>query len=237
MRSRPFEPRAVARLAGVLWLACILIGVPGYFLVMPMIAQASAGSASAASIALSESQFRLGLVFNLLSGIVYLGATALLYPLLKPSGAVASFAAVCFGLAGVAFGALWPLVAVVPLNLIHGGAITSAAAQQMIGISMETAEQVSVIGLVFFGIQVVLIGSLIVRGQLVPRAIGLLLTAGGSSYVVGAITTLLSPDIGAGLLRVVMAIAVIGEGSLAAWLAARGVNETMWAKREALYGT
>ena len=47
------------------------------------------------------------------------------------------------------------------------------------------------LGMVFFGVQIVTIGYLILRSSVVPRLLGMMLVIGGSSYVVGAFANLL----------------------------------------------
>jgi len=199
-----------ARTAGILWLACIILGVPGYLLMRPLLALGGA-TASVTSLDGSELLIRVGIVLNLLSGVVYLGATGLLYSLLKPVSAGAAFCAACFGVAGIALGGVATLIA-----------DTALSATQLASLSVRIMQQQTVIGMVFFGVQCAITGVLIARSTFLPKKIGLLLTVGGSTYVIGSLIALLAPDAGARVFPIVMAIALIGEGTVAVMLATRG---------------
>jgi hypothetical protein len=200
-----------ARIAGLLWLACIILGVPGYLLMRPLLAMGGATTA-VTSLDGSELPIRIGIVLNLLSGVVYLGATGLLYRLLKPVSAGAAFCAACFGVTGIATGAVATLIAT-----------TAVSATQLVSLSIQIMERQTVIGMVFFGVQCAIIGVLIARSTFLPKKVGLLLAAGGSTYVIGSLTALLAPAAGARVFPIVMAIALIGEGTVAVMLATRGL--------------
>jgi hypothetical protein len=220
-----------ARLAGFLWLMCILTSVLSVAITLPMIVRTDA-VVTATNIMAKESLFRLGCVANLLSGAFYLGVTVLLYSLLKPVNAVLSLSAACFGLTGVAIGAAVSIASFVPFALLQGGQYTAFTTSQLqevalFAVTLLTREAFSV-GMIFFGIQCAVVGYLIVRSTFLPRTIGILLAIGGTSYVVVSLMNLLAPRIGAPLTPFMMAAAFLGEGSLTGWLLIRGVNAQRW---------
>lgn len=81
-----------------------------------------------------------------------------------------------------------------------------------------------IVGMVFFGFQIMSIGYLILQSALIPRALGLLLMLGGASYVINSFTNFLSPEIGAHVMPFIVPIAIVGEGSLTLWLLIKGVK-------------
>src|SRR2546423_2813201 len=97
------SPALWARLAGVCWLVCILTGLAGFIAAGPLTV-ANDAAATAANILAKESLFRIGFVGNLMSGLAYVGVTALLYYVLRPVSRNLSLLAAFFGLAGGALG-------------------------------------------------------------------------------------------------------------------------------------
>jgi hypothetical protein len=176
------SPRSMGRIAGALWLICIVTSVGGAVLILPMIVRTDAAT-TAANVMAKESLFRLGGVLNLLSGASYLGVTVLLYHLLRPVNRTASLVAAVFGLTGVSIGAMASVVHFIPLQLLHGaqyGAFSAGELQTTFLFAVALAEEVFNIGMVFFGVQCFLVGYLIARSSYLPRTLGRLLAAGGA---------------------------------------------------------
>ncbi len=206
------SPGVKARIAGGLWLLCIIASVGGFIAAASLIV-ANDAAATAKNILANESLFRIGFAADLISGLSYLGATVFLYYVLKPVSKSLSLLAAFFGLAGVAIGAL--------------GWVTSQL-QAMSMISLKLQMQVFSIGMVFFGIQCILMGCLVARSTYLPRILGVLLAIGGTSYVIASFSNFLLPLFGARLIPFIMPVALIGEGSLTLWLLVKGVNEQRW---------
>ena len=157
---------------------------------------------SVVAVLTQKGQPRLAFAATQLGGLFYLGVTVLLYALFKPvDTSVALFAAVC-GVAGVA-----------------SGAASDA--------SGPAATQGFLISMVFFGSQIVAVGYLITRSNLIPRALGVLLILGGSSYLLNSFTNFLSPSVGAHLAPFVIPIAIVGEGAFTLWLLIKGVKVSL----------
>src|SRR5258706_10334821 len=73
------SPRLKARIAGGLWLLCIVASVGGFIAGAPLIV-ANDAAATAKNILANESLFRLGFAADLISGLSYLGATVFTNP-------------------------------------------------------------------------------------------------------------------------------------------------------------
>lgn len=223
--------RRQARLAGICWLLCILAAVAGFIAGGPLIA-ANDASATAANILANESSFRLGFAFDLISGVSYLGATALLYHVLKPVSRSLSLLAAFFGLAGVAIGGVAWSSHLLPLVQLHGdqslSTFNTSQLQAMSMIALKLQMQVFPIGMVFFGIQCLSIGYLVARSTFLPRIVGVILGLGGTSYVVASFASFLIPSFGPRFIPFILPVALIGEGSLALWLMIKGVNLQRW---------
>lgn len=225
------SPQLEARAAGTLWLTCIVTSVLAFAAWSSLVVRDDA-VITASNILANESLFRLGFIADLISGASYVGVTALLYYVLKPAGRSLSLLAASFGLCGVAVGGVAFLCHLAPLVLLHGeqylGAFTTSQLQAMALLALKLQAQFFSIGMVFFGIQCVIVGCLIVRSTFLPRALGVLLALGGSSYLFFSFANFLAPPFGARLTPIIMPIALVGEGALTAWLIVKGVNVGRW---------
>src|SRR5437773_4159713 len=123
--SRKEWPVLQARMAGGLWLLCIVAGVLGFVAGSPLIV-ANDAAATAANILANESLFRLGFTADLISGVSYLGVTAFMCYVLNPVNRSLSMLAAFFGLAGVAIGGVAWVSHLMPLVLLHGDEYLSA---------------------------------------------------------------------------------------------------------------
>ena len=225
------SPRLKARIAGGLWLLCIIASVGGFIAAAPLIV-ANDAAATARNILANESLFRLGFAADLISGLSYLGVTVFLYYVLKPISRSLSLLAAFFGLAGVAIGAVAWVSHLAPLVLLHGdqylSAFTTSQLQAMSMVALKLQMQVFSIGMVFFGIQCILIGYLVAQSTFLPRILGMLLGLGGMCYLIASFANFLLPMLGTRLTPFVFLVAFIGEGSLGLWLLVKGVNVQRW---------
>ena len=225
------SPRFKARMAGGLWLMVIATGTFAFLAGATLIVRNDA-VATATNILAAERFYRLGFVADLIAGACYMGVTVLLYDLLKPVSRSVSLLAAFFGLGGIAIGAATSLVRLAPLVLLRSdqylSTFTPNQLQTMALAALRLYEQAFLIAMVFFGLQCVLVGCLIVRSTFLPRILGVLLALGGLSYVISSLANFLAPAFGARLAPFIVPAAILGEGSLTLWLLLVGVNAQRW---------
>jgi hypothetical protein len=228
---REESPQLKARIAGGLWLLCIVTGVLSFIAGSSLMVRNDA-AATAANILANESLFRLGFAAELISGASYIGVTVFIYYVLKPVSKSLSLLAAFFGLGGVAIGGGAFLSRLAPLVLLRGdtylSAFTTSQLQALALASLKLYVLGFSIGMVFFGIQCILIGCLIGRSMFLPRVLGVLLSVGGLGYVIVSFTNFLLPLLGSRLTAFIMPLALIGEGSLTLWLLVKGVDVRRW---------
>jgi len=235
-RTTRTSPRLKARIAGALWLLVMAGGMAGFVINSGLMVRGDA-AATADRILASETLFRAGFTANLLAGVCYVGVTVLLYDVLKPVSRVVSLLAAFFGLGGVAIGGVGYISNLAPLVLLKSApdltAFTLGQIQAMALIFLRLYAQSFNMGMLLFGCQCALAGWLIVRSTFLPRVLGVLLAAGGLSYVVSSIANFLSPAFGASVSPYILPAVFLGEGSLSVWLTAAGVNASRWEEQAA----
>ena len=219
-----------ARIAGALWLAVIITGAFAT-LTMRQLYMANDPAGTAVRLLASESQFRVAFVVNVISFACYVGVTVILWVLLKPVSRTLALLAAALGVTGVAIGMATSLAQLIPLLLLNGSHLASFTTEQLQGLALTSFlvnTQGALVSWVFFGLQCVIAGYLIARSSFLPRILGVLLAIGGTGYVIGCSMILIFPNIGGKLFPILLGAAFIGEGSLTAWLLAKGVNLAKW---------
>jgi Domain of unknown function (DUF4386) len=139
---------------------------------------------------------------NSVASLCYILVTVLLYPLLKPVNKSISLAAACFGLAGCA------------VSLLH------------------LSRTIHIPDLVFFGLQCVLVGYLIMRSTFLPGILGALMVVAGLGWL-----TFGWPALASHLAPYNLIPGMVGEGCLLLWLIVKGVNVSKWQEQSALPGS
>jgi len=220
------SPQTTARLAGALWLVVIIVSVLEV-VTGPSPNLTGSPAEAAASVLASETGLRLVYAANFFGGLCYLGVTALLYEVFRPANRSLALFAALAGAAGLAVGSAGGINEIAGFGLLHDAArATPADANQMQTIAqvfMRDGPEFSV-AMVYFGCQVAAIGVLILRSRFVPRVIGALMVAGGSSYIITSFAKFIAPGLGAQLSPFVIPIAFLGEGTITLWLLFKGVT-------------
>lgn len=130
---------------------------------------------------------------NIIAPLCYVVVTVLLYDLLKPVNRSLSLLGALFGLAGCAIS----LLRLTPLIHLRD--------------------------LVFFGLQCVLVGYLILRSTFLPRVFGVLMVLAGFGWL-----TFVSSSLVKALSPYNLIPGMLGEGALIVWLLVKGVNVQRW---------
>ncbi len=182
--DRP-QRRAMARIAGALYLAIIVLGVAGEVLIRaPLRGDTAAETASA--IAASESLVRIGLAGDAAMALCDAALAVLLFQLLRPAGPTLSLLALVFRLiqTSVIAGNLLLIEAAVRLSADDPALSSLAFDLHAIGYDLA---------LLFFGMNALALAPLAMRSGWLPRALGPALAAAGAVYLVGSGLRLLAP--------------------------------------------
>jgi len=219
-----------ARVGGALWLAVIVTGVLGQLLARSLLVPNNPG-ATAAGILRGESSFRVAFVATLISGMLYVGVTVILYEMLKRVSGTLAVVSAAFGMTGSIVSFATSVADLATLVLLKASYVSSSEAPQMQLLSLVSlgiTRQGYILSMVFFGSQILIVGYLIARSTFLPRKLGALLMIGGFTYILGSLGTILSPELGAPLFRLSLLLALAGEGSLALWLLFKAVDVRQW---------
>ena len=222
------SPRSQARIAGVFYLVTILTRMFVEIFVRNRLVVSDDATATATNILAHEPLWQWGFAGDILAFASYIALTALLYELFKPVNRSLCSVAAFFGLVGSVVQAISSLFHLAPLVLLGKSAYLSVftleqlQALALVFLRLRAAAYHN-IGLVFFGLYLLLVGVLILRSTFLPRILGVLMALAGLSYV-----PFLSPPLVQSLQPYILVFPAVGQISLCVWLLVMGVNVHRW---------
>ena len=235
------SPQTCARVAGVLYLAIILLGLFGETIVRGSLVVDGDPAATAARIAASPMLWRAGIAGDLLMQVLDVPHTVILYLLLRPVSESLALLAAFLNMVQTAVLALNKLSLVVPLflqdNAAYLHAFQPAQREVLAYLAIKAHGFGFAIGLVFFGFTCLILGHLIYRAGYFPKALGVLMQLAGASYLVNSFALLLAPALAQTLFPAILVPAFVGEMALCLWLIVKGVDLPRWQQRVASVAT
>lgn len=196
-----------------LLLIAVLAGVANFGALTPLITPGDAVK-TAADIAASQPQFRLGVLCMLLAAILDVVVAAALLRILEPVNRMVAIAAAWFRIAYTAvFVVAISQLANVP-NLLDSPDLALNA--------IEGYNTTWRIGLILFAAHLLLVGYLAFRAGFMPRWLGILVAIAGVGYLVDGVGTILVAD----YLPTISTVTFIGEVALIGWLLWKAIRAT-----------
>jgi hypothetical protein len=232
------SPRAMARIAGVLYLLVIAGSLFGRFSTSSALLGAEDAAATVARLLASEAQYRLAGVIGLFVLGCDVGVALIFYALLRPVSHGLALLAAAFRLTFVAVHGANALNYFAPLVLLSGASHLSGLTPDQLQALASAFIHLHAVGfdiaLIFFGLHCLTIGYLLFRSTFFPRILGVLLAVQGLAFLVSSAANLLAPATGAVVFRYLLVPTGVGEVSLTLWLMIVGLNASRWRDRAAL---
>ena len=227
------SPRFKARLAGVFYLLTVLSRMFVEIFVRNRLVVSDDAAATATNILAHEPLWRWGFAGDIISFASYIALTAVLYELFRPVNRSVSLVAAFFSLAASVVQAISSLFHLAPLVLLGGApSLKAFTAKQLQALALVflrlRAAACHNIGLVFFGVYLLLAGILILKSTFLPRILGVLMVLAGLGYL-----PFMSPPLVRSLPPYILIFPGVGQISLTLWLLAVGVNEQRWKEQAA----
>jgi len=229
------SPQLYARIAGMLYLAIIVLGIFGEMFVRGSLVATGDSAATVNNIAASPFLWRVGIAGDLLMHVLDVPQIVIFYFLLRPVDESLAMLAAVFNLIQTAVLALNKLNLLVPLfpleDATHTGAFPLHELQAISHLAIKAHGHGFAIGLLFFGFACLVLGYLLFKSGYFPRTLGVLLQLAGASYLINSFALLLAPSFAQTLFPGILIPALVGEVSLCVWLIAKGVNVQRWEQR------
>ena len=216
------NPKLAGRLAGLTYLALIVFSIFGYVTLTRRLD--GDPQTVLARLAANRTTFTMAFVSSAIGFAAWVVLGALLYRLMGAAGRLAGIVMLIFVVAGTAM-SLYSLWQLLPL----AGSGTPGMDAATFAPIVESYRRVLLLAQVFSGLWMFPFGWLVLRSQIVPRALGMCLTVGGLGYLM-IFATAFAPSLNDYLVFRVISIAIgapslIGEFGTCLWLLARGARE------------
>jgi Domain of unknown function (DUF4386) len=195
MSESNFSPRATARLAGLLYFINAACGLWAEVFVRGKVMVSGDAATTAANILANQTLYRSDFAADLVSMVMELFIALLFYRLFRPVSRGLAIGFVLFRLAWVAVFATVALTHIAALLLIDGSikGLDAGQAEAVSYFSLRLHGQGYEAGLVFFGVDCLLLGLLILRSSFLPKMLGVLLGVAGACYIVNSFADFLAP--------------------------------------------
>lgn len=222
------SPRRYALIAGVGYVALFVLGIFANFVVREGLVVGGDPAQTAANLVESEGLFRWGMASFLAIFVIDVVVAWALYVLFKRVSQELSLIVAWFRIVYTVFLGAALIFFYQALQLLSGadflGVFDIAQLEAHALVALETFNSTWLIGLLVFGIHLVLLGWLLLRSQWAPRLLGYVLVVAGAAYVADTLAnTLLSnySDYESVFLAIVAIPAVVAEGWMSLWLLLR----------------
>lgn len=216
-----------ARIAGAVYLSMVftapfsLIYVPNTLIVR------GNATATASNILAHEMLFRLGIVADLISSVIFVCLAIALYRLLSGVNKTPASLMVALVLVSVAVGFMDVLNNIAALTLFRGGEFLGIfdkpQRDALAMLFLRLHGQGIVINEIFWGLWLVPFGVLVIRSRFLPRILGAWLILNGFAYVAISFTGLLVPQYNAIVYNIAFPV-LFGEMAIALWLLIKGAK-------------
>jgi hypothetical protein len=230
--SSGISPRGYARLGGVLYLIIIIAGMHGELFVRGALVVSRDAAATGQNIIASSTLWRVGVAGDLLMHLCDVPLMLIFFILLRPVSKPLALLAMLFNLVQTCVLVANKLNLLLPLFLLGDAqyltAFTLEQRQALAYVSLRVHDHGFGIGLIFFGMTTIILGTLIFRSGYLPKWLGILMQLAGVCYLVNSFALILYPPLAARLFPVILLPPFIAELSMALWLLVKGVDAAKW---------
>lgn len=221
--------RKHARTAGLLYLALVVFGILNLIVIPESYSVAGDPAATVANLRAGDEAFRLGIVVGVLSNVTYGVLGLALYRLLAPVGRSAATLLVALAAAGAVVGLVSAGAKLDVLTLLGSAPyLASFSAEQVqaqAALSLRSYTNLTRLAELFWGLWLLPFGVLVYRSGFLPRALGVLLVAGGAGYAFNFFGKVLLPGYATTSLPAILPIpAHVGEIGIMLWLVIVGTT-------------
>lgn len=218
--TSPESRATLARLAGLAYLVIIAAGLWSELGVRAALVVPGDPAATAAAILGQEGLFRLSLAADTVMAVADVALAVLLFALLAPAGPVLSLMAMAFRLIQAAILGANLILQYLALSVLQSGGAEAGGAALLL---MDAQSHGYDLGLVFFGVNCLLVGTLLWRAADFPRLLGAGMAAAGAVYLTGSAVRFLAPDL-TGAVAPAYAICLLAEAAFCVTLLGYGLR-------------
>lgn len=225
-------PDRKARIAGVLYLICIVCGFCAESLVRGKLIAYGDAALTARNIIAHPTLYRLGFLADLLSFTTGIVIALIFYDLFKSVSRPVARTALTFAIVSNTVSIAASIFCFAPIHILgDAGSLRSFDSNQLQSLallSLQLYQYAFVLNLGLFSIDCLATGYLIFHSTFLPRFLGVMLIVGGFCYLTNSIAYFLPPKLLPDLFPWIYLPSLLAEVSLALWLTVAGVSVAKW---------
>lgn len=222
------SPKTMARVTGLFYFIIFVANMFAFFFVSEQLTVPGDAAATASNILASESLYRAGLVSYIVVFLSDLVVAVLLYQLLKPVSRTLSLLALVLRVTQTIIHGMNLLVYFLPLMILGGGeymAVFDPAQLEALVLFFVNAHYYGVlISEAFFAAHALLLGYLVVKSDLFPAVLGVLLAIAGVAYFFDSVGIFMLPQHEGLIAEMIQLPVIVGEMSFMLYLIIKGVR-------------
>ncbi len=224
------SPRLEARIAGGLYVLVIILGAYAELVGRQGVIVDGDPAATLRAIGAHQGSYRLGFMAEMITNVLAIPTTLILWRLLRPTGPRLALMALVLDLTQNTVNAMNAWTQFAPLTLVPGApdvaAVSPAELAALARLALRWHDVGFDVGLTFFGFALLFEGWLVARSGYFPRWLGAIYMLAGACYLAAsgdyflALRLPISPYVQFGSL--------VGEAAMALWLLIVGVDQGRW---------
>lgn len=191
--------RKAAMIAGFGLLAMSIFALFPHAFALPSLVVPGDATGTANNIMANEELFRMAICSFIIVIILDVLVAWAFYIVLKPVNKGLSLLMAWFRLVYATIFAFSLIFLVIPLLLLSGadylGVLTTDQLHAYVMLSLDAFSEGWAVGLVFFGLHLILLGYLVFRSEYIPRILGVVLIIAGLSYMIDNFGRFLVPNL------------------------------------------
>ncbi len=219
--------KKTARLAGLLYFIWAITGIYGMLYISPKIIIQGDAVATAQNMLYHESLFRTGIINEIISNIIWVFLTLVLYRLFNQVNKYQANLMVALVIVQIPAIFFIEALNITSLMLFKGEILKAFDLNQMQDLAMlflKINDYGTIVLEVFWGLWLLPFGLLVYRSGFIPRIFGVLLILNCIAYIIHSFTVLLFPNYQTLVGQISMPFLILGEISITLWLLIKGVK-------------
>ncbi len=220
--------KRLARIAGLIYLGVAIFGAFAYGYVVAKVYVPGDATTTAQNVVANAGLVRVGVIADLFQATLMVFLVLSLYVLLRHVNNNVGRAMVVLVMISTAITSLNLVFEFAALLVATDGSYVSAfgaaGASALVLLLLDIQHYGYLIAQIFFGLWLVPLGYLAYRSGMFPRVLGIVLVAGGISYVADMVVLFLVPDFGKQVHPLLLIAPILGEVWMVAYLLIRGVG-------------
>ena len=217
-----------ARMAGTLYVLMVILGFYGIMYVPSQVLVIGNAPSTFDNLLQNEFLFRTAIFTHLLNTVVFTMMVLIFYQMFSGVHRYLSLLMVALVILHLSFEFGSEAMNYTALLIAKGQFLPSLELlqrQEWVYLFLRTAKFGSVgLAIAFWGLWMIPLGLLVYKSRFIPRALGILLIAGGTAYIVDGMYFILFPGSGGLFKSAMLLVSAIAEISFVCWLLIKGVQ-------------